>query len=69
MKLRKEDIQSISEEPLQLIYLTHQMIALADACFLSELPLSSDNLKEFTVKVRHMRNFARDHDTARASSI
>ncbi|MGB6785142.1 MAG: HEPN domain-containing protein [Nitrosotalea sp.] len=53
----------------QLVYLTHQMMALAEACFLSELPFSSDNLKEFIIKIRHVRNFARDHDTARTSSI
>lgn len=64
-----EQSDGVVTDALQLIYLTHQMMALAEACFLSELPFSSDNLKDFVVKIRRVRNFARDHDAARTSSI
>lgn len=53
----------------QLVYLTNQMMALTEVCFLSELPFNVENLKEFIIKTRRVRNYARDHDTARTSRI
>lgn len=61
--------EGVVTDAIQLIYLTHQMMALAEACFLSELPFSAENLKEFIIKTKKIRNYARDHNTGKTSNV
>jgi hypothetical protein len=61
--------EDVVTDTVQLIYLTHQMMTLVEACFLSELPFPAEDLKKFIIQTRQIRNYARDHDTARTSKV
>ncbi|MGI0062998.1 MAG: HEPN domain-containing protein, partial [Nitrosotalea sp.] len=48
-------------DPLRLIFLTHQMMALMEAYLITELPFPEPQRNNLIIRNRDKRNFARDH--------
>jgi len=53
--------ENVVTDPLELIYLTHEMMALMEGCLLTELSFSVGKLKEIIIKNRNIKNYAKEH--------
>jgi hypothetical protein len=59
--ISEEATENVVTDPMKMIYLTHEMMALIEGCFLTELPFSESKLKELIIKNRNIKNYAKKH--------
>ena len=46
---------------MELVFLTYEMMTLMESLFLLELPLPIDKQKQLIIKMRDIRNYAKNH--------
>lgn len=59
--ISEEIDEYVVTDPHNMIYLTHEMMALMEGCLLTELPFQRDKLREIIIKNRNIKNYAREH--------